>query len=642
MLYKGYVETKGKQSIEKLKNRTKWKTYEEVKKLSGFGGVLADDTILIDIDDSEQSEILMNIVEDLQLDCKVLCTSRGKHFLFKNHTIARNRTHVQLAVGLTADIKVGSKLSYEVIKIDGEERFCEWDIEEDGKYQEVPKWLFPVKATAEFVDMDAGDGRNQALFNYILTLTANDFTVDETRECIRILNKFVLKEPLSDEELEVILRDEAFQKPVFFMGLTFLFDKFAVYMKNTAHVVKINGQLHIYKDGIYTNGYKEIESDMIQYIPNLKKMQRREVLDYMELIVEEKEQSDANLIAFNNGIYDLVTGELKPFSTDIVITNKIPWDYNPDAYFELADKTLNKLACDDAAIRALLEECIGYCFYRRNELGKAFILTGDKNNGKSTFLDIVKTILGDKNISALDLKELGDRFNTSMMFGKMANIGDDIGDDFLQGSQVSIFKKIVTGNRIKAERKGQDPFEFNPFIKLLFSANDIPRMKDKTGAVLRRLVIIPFNARFSKYLPDGVTIAPDFDPFIKYKLIQKESIEYLIKLGVEGLKRVITNNEFTKSEKVQGQLDEYEEENNPIIAFIADCGVDMIENEPTNEVYKRYQVFCAENSMQPMSNIVFSKQINKRLDLEISIVKLNGQTRRIFKKRYFFLYSCGL
>lgn len=632
MLYKGYVETKGKQSIEKLKNRTKWKTYEEVKNLSGFGGVLADDTILIDIDDSEQSEILMNIVEDLQLDCKVLCTSRGKHFLFKNHTIARNRTHVQLAVGLTADIKVGSKLSYEVIKIDGEERFCEWDIEEGGKYQEVPKWLFPVKATAEFVNMDAGDGRNQALFNYILTLTANDFTVDETRECIRILNKFVLKEPLSDEELEVILRDEAFQKPVFFMGSTFLFDKFAVYMKNTAHVVKINGQLHIYKDGIYTNGYKEIESDMIQYIPNLKKMQRREVLDYMELIVESKEQSDANLIAFNNGIYDLVTGELKPFSTDIVITNKIPWDYNPDAYFELADKTLNKLACDDAAIRALLEECIGYCFYRRNELGKAFILTGDKNNGKSTFLDIVKTILGDKNISALDLKELGDRFNTSMMFGKMANIGDDIGDDFLQGSQVSIFKKIVTGNRIKAERKGQDPFEFNPFIKLLFSANDIPRMKDKTGAVLRRLVIIPFNARFSKYLPDGVTIDPDFDPFIKYKLIQKESIEYLIKLGVEGLKRVITNNEFTKSEKVQGQLDEYEEENNPIIAFIADCGIDMIENEPTADVYKRYQVFCAENSMQPMSNIVFSKQINKRLGFKVIQKKLNNVNRKIFVK----------
>lgn len=625
MLYKGYVETKGKQSIEKLKNRTKYKTYEEVKDLNGFGGVLANDTILIDIDDAEQSEILMNIVEEFQLDCRVYCTSRGRHFLFKNHTIARNRTHVQLAVGLTADIKVGSKLSYEVIKINGEERFCEWDIEEGGKYQEVPKWLFPVKATAEFVDMDAGDGRNQALFNYILTLTANDFTVDETRECIRILNKFVLKEPLSDDELEVILRDEAFQKPVFFMGSTFLFDKFAVYMKNTAHIVKINGQLHIYKEGIYTNGYKEIEADMIQHIPNLKKMQRREVLDYMELIVEEKQPSEANLIAFNNGVYDIMTGELKPFSTEIVITNKIPWDYDPDAYNELADKTLNKLSCGDTVIRSLLEECIGYCFYRRNELGKAFILTGDKSNGKSTFLDCVKAILGEKNISALDLKELGDRFNTSMMFGKLANIGDDIGDDFLQGSQVSIFKKIVTGNRIKAERKGQDPFEFNPFIKLLFSANDIPRMKDKTGAVLRRLVIIPFNATFGKS-------DPDYDPFIKYKLIEKDSIEYFIRLGVEGLKRVIINDEFTKSTKVQNQLNEYEEENNPIIAFIADSGIDMIENEPTNEVYKRYQVFCADNAMTPMSNIVFSKQINKRLGFKVIQKKLNNVNRKIFVK----------
>lgn len=633
MLYKGYVETKGKQSIEKLKGRTKWKTYDEVKDCNGFGGILADDTILIDIDDADQSEILMNIVEEYQLDCRVYQTSRGRHFLFKNKEVARNRTHVSLAIGLTADIKLGSRTSYEVIKVDGVERFCEWDIEEGGKYQQLPKWLFPVKAVTDFIDMDAGDGRNQALFNYILTLTSNDFTVEETREAIRILNRFVLKEPLSDEELEVILRDEAFQKPVFFMGSTFLFDKFAFFMKNSAHVIKINGQLHIFKDGIYTNGYKEIESDMIQHVPNLKKMQRREVLDYMELIVDEAQAAEANLIAFNNGIYDLVSGELKPFSTETVITNKIPWNYVPDAYNELTDKTLNKLACNDEIIRALLEECIGYCFYRRNEMGKAFILTGDKNNGKSTFLDMVKEVLGEQNISALDLKELGDRFNTSMMFGKLANIGDDIGDDFLQGSQVSIFKKIVTGNRIKAERKGQDPFEFNPYIKLLFSANDIPRMKDKTGAVIRRLVIIPFNATFSKYLPDG-TVDPEFDPYIKYKLLEQGSIEYLIQLGIKGLQRIIANNEFSKSEKVQKQVDEYEEENNPILAFISDCGVEMIENEPTNEVYKRYQVFCADNSMTPMSNIVFSKQINKRLGLEVSVVKLNGQTRRIFKKNF--------
>ena len=623
MLYKGYVETKGKASIEKLKNRTTWKTLDEVKDRPGYGGVLANDTILVDLDDGDQAEILMNIVEALQLNCKVVQTSRGKHFLFKNHAVDRNRTHVPLAVGLTADIKVGSKLSYEVLKVNGEERFVEWDIEPGEKYDELPKWLQPVRAAADFLDMSAGDGRNQALFNYILTLQANDFSVDDCRECIRILNQYVMKDPLDAAELEVILRDEAFQKPVFFLGSTFLFDKFATYLKNNSHVVKINSQLHIYQDGIYINGYKHIEQTMIDMIPNLKKTQRREVLDYMELIAEEVTPSDARYIAFKNGIYDLVTDTLLPYSPEYVITNRIPWDYIPDAQSELAERTLNKLACDDPSIVALLQECIGYCFYRRNELGKAFILTGDKSNGKSTFLDVIKYMLGDENISALDLKELGDRFSTSMMFGKLANLGDDIGDDFLSGTQVSTFKKIVTGNRIKAERKGQDPFEFNPYIKMLFSANDIPRMKDKTGAVLRRLVIIPFNATFT-------VNDPDFDPYIKYKLVEQGSIEYLIRVGIEGLRRVIQQNHFTQSERVDREIKEYEEENNPIAGFIEDQGLDMIENQLTADVYKRYQVFCADNSLTPMSNIVFSKQINKRLGLTVKQRKISGQVKKLF------------
>lgn len=137
------------------------------------------------------------------------------------------------------------------------------------------------------------------------------------------------------------------------------------------HVVKINGQLHIYRDGVYVNGYKEIEAEMIQYIPNLKKTQRREVLNYMELVADECQATDARFIAFNNGIYDVIEEELKPFSTEIIVTNKIPWNYVPDAYNELADNMLNKLVCGDTAIRALLEKCIGYSFYRRNELGKA-------------------------------------------------------------------------------------------------------------------------------------------------------------------------------------------------------------------------------------------------------------------------------
>lgn len=622
-LFKGYVPTKNKKCLMKFKdNDENLLSYEDVKNLDEYAGILAEDTILIDIDNKEQSEILMDIVEDLQLNCKVIETSRGKHFYFKNNGVTNCSTHSTLAIGLESDIKIGLKSSYAVLKFDGKERFVEWDSE---TYDTVPKWLTVVKNVPKFNELGAGDGRNQELFNYILKLQSNGFTKNECRECINIINKYILKDKLSDSEIKTITRDEAFKSEVFYDGKTFLFDKFAKYLVSEYNIVIINGQIHIYNDGIYDYAQKIIEQKMIEKIPSLKSQTRNEILKYIYLIAEEKNQSEANYIAFKNGIYDLSTDEIIPYTPDIILTNRIEHNYNKNAYNDLTDKTLNKLSVNDKQIRSLLEECIGYTFLRRNELGKAFILTGDKSNGKSTFLDLIAHILGDKNISALDLRELGDRFSTSMLFGKLANIGDDIGDEFMQGSAVSIFKKIVTGNRIKAEQKGKDPFEFNPYIKLLFSANDMPRMRDKTGAVLRRLVMIPFNATFSKN-------DEDYDPFIKYKLIKEDSIEYLIKLGVDGLKRVLENNEFTKSDKVIDTLKEYEEENNPILGFISEETESNIVNQSVQDVYLRYSTFCSQNQLQALSKIAFSKQICNRLGLKSVTKRIDDKTIRILIK----------
>lgn len=626
MFFRGFVETKNKKCIEKFKGRTDFKTFEQVQSLPEYAGILAAETILIDVDDFEASEILFKVVKEYALTCRVYRTSRGKHFLFKNSGVPTNKTGCKLAIGLTADIKIGTRNSYEVLKYDNQNREILYDTAENEEAQQLPRWLFPVKSKMEFLNMETGDGRNQGLFNYILTLQSNDFSVEEARETIRIINKFVLKVPLSDDEIETVLRDDAFKKPVFFMGSTFLFDKFATFLKNNNHIIKINNQLHIYKNGIYISGLAEIEAEMIQHIPGLNRAKRTEVLAYLDILIRENSKAeDANLIAFENGLYNIVNDSFVEFTPEHIITNKIRWKYNPEAYSELADKTLNKIACNDPQIRALLEEAIGYCFYRRNELGKAFILTGDKSNGKSTFLSMVQYLLGDENISSLDLKELGDRFKTAEMFGKLANIGDDIGDEFI--ANPAIFKKLVTGERVSAERKGQNPFEFNNYSKLLFSANNIPRIKDKTGAVQRRLTIIPFDARFS-------ADDPDFNPYIKHLLKTDEVMEYLINLGIAGLKRVLLNRKFTGSTKVQKAMDEYEENNNPIIGFFRECEDEefQIENEPTNVVYKRYQEYCLANSLQPMSNIEFSKQVNRILNMRVENKWLNGKKHRIFIK----------
>ena len=623
-LFRGYVPTKDKQCLEKFKGRKRLNTLENVQDLDEYAAILGEETILIDVDDGETSDLLFKIVQDLALKCRVYATTRGKHFYFKNPEgyVEKSWTKQTLALGIETDAKVGRNNSYAIMRFEGVDRPMLQDCPED-EIQELPKWLTPVKTNMKFLDMEAGDGRNQSLFNYILTLQSEDFTKEEARETIRLINRYVLSDPLSERELETILRDDAFKKPVFFKGSTFLFDKFATYLKNNNHIVKINGQLHIYKDGIYVPGHAEIESQMIKHIPHLKRANRSEVLAYLEIMIDgEAKTTNPNVIAFTNGLYNIKDGSFRDFTPDVVITNKIPWPYNPAAYSELLDHTLDRLACNDPEVRALLEEMVGYCLYRRNELGKAFILIGDKSNGKSTFLHVVKNMLGDSNIASLDLKELGDRFKTAELFGKLANIGDDIGDEFI--ANASVFKKLVTGDRVNVERKGQDPFEFNNYAKFLFSANNIPRMKDKTGAVQRRLVIVPFDAKFT---PND----PDFRPFIKDELCEQDSMEYLIVLGLKALKSVLGKAQFTTSKRVQGQLDEYEQNNNPIIGFIQEVGLDGIVNEPTKTVYRKYKEYCIANNFQALSNIEFSRQITKRCGLTI----VDKWVSRIGKCRVF-------
>ena len=623
-LYKGYVPTKNKQCTMTFKGKSSedLMTLDQVKDLPEYAGILNDETILIDVDDSDQAETLMDIIEDLQLDCRVLQTSRGKHFLFRNKGVDQCYTHCKTAIGLTVDIKIGSKNSYEVLKTNGEDRFEEWNTD-DQNYQDLPVWLLPVKTDTDLLNMEDGDGRNSALFGYELVLQSAGLTKEETKDTIRMINKYILKDPLSDRELETILRDDAFAKPVFFKGKTFLHNVFGDYLIRSYNFIKVDGRVHVYHNGTYISNHTVIGQVMQKEIPTLNDAKRKEVMKYLDLMCTNAVPTSPRLIAFQNGILNIDTDDFFQFSPEYVITNKIPWNYNPDAYDADADGLLNRISCGDADIRSLLEECIGYCFYRQNVFQKAFILIGEKSNGKSTFIGILNRILGDDNVSAMDLKNLGDRFSKATLFKKLANIGDDISDEFIPDA--SLFKKIVSGERIQAENKGQDLFDFNPYVKLIFSANSMPRIRDKTGAVIRRLVIVPFDAVFSE---DD----PDFDPDIKRKLFTQSAMEYFIRVGVEGLKRLLDQKRFTKSSKVQKELDNYEEYNNPVIGFFRDMEEGYLFKEDAKTIYLAYSAWCHDNAYNPESKNQFGRSLKSLYGVESKQKTIGGQSVRMYVK----------
>lgn len=618
-MFKGYIPTKGKRPTESIKGRTSFYPLDEVEHLQSYGGILKDDVIMVDSDDGEESEILCKIVQDNKIQCNVLQTTRGKHFYFKNTDIKSNKIGNQCPLSLTIDYKLGTKNTVVPLKINGTER--KW-LQKVKTMDPLPIWLIPIgKNIIDFSTLGEGDGRNQTLFNYILKLQSEGLSKDEIRETITIINKYILEDPLPERELETILRDEAFQKPVFFKGNTLLHDKFAEYLKHEENIIKINGILHIYKDGIYTFDQVEIEKAMIKHIPILKRSQRNEILYYLELIAEEKEVSEVDYVVLENGLFNIKTEKLIDFIPDYIAKNKIPVNYNYGIYHEPMDKTLNKIACNDKQLRMLLEEMIGYTLLRRNELGKCFILVGQGSNGKSTLLDVIKHFLGDDNISSIALEELGQRFKTAELYGKLANIGDDISSRYMEDN--AIFKKLVTGETVNTERKGKDPFDFNNYSKLIFSANELPRINDTSDGLMRRLVIVPFNARFSK---DD----PDFDPFIKDKLLTDEAMEYLLNISLEGLKRVIKNNGFTEVDSVAAEVKEYEKRNNPVVAFLEENEID---GETVEETYLKYSTWCIENGLRALSKNMYGREVKKQgFNSDSTIRDEEGRQKRIYRR----------
>ena len=622
-LYKGFVPTKNKKCLMRFKDNDNLLKFNEVKDLSEYAGILNPDIVLVDFDDETHAKIAMDIVREEQLDCIAVKTSRGVHLYFKCNEHTQNcRTGASLACGLKADIKLGSRNSYAICKFNGVEREAIYKTE---TLDEIPPYFIPMKTPVDFVNMENGDGRNQTLYNHILTLQSLGLSKENIRLVLEIANDFVFDEPLSHSELEIIGRDEAFQKDSFFDGSTLAFEKFSRFLISECHIIKLNGQLYVYKDGVYVQGHKFIEAAMIKFIPRLTKAKRTEILEYIELImVEEAEPAPSNLIAFKNGIYDIVQDKMLPFDPKHIITNKINFDYNPNAKSDLVKNTMRKISCNNEDIIMLLYEVAGYCLFRKSEMGKSFILSGKGANGKSTYLDMIRTMLGATNVASLDLSELCSEFKNSTIVGKLANIGDDISGDFIP--DVSVFKKLCTGETLTFNEKFKQPYQASSYAKLLFSANSVPRMgKAKDSyAIKRRVVLVPFKARFTK---DD----PDYSPFIKYELREPQNIEYFIKMAIEGLKCVLENKEFTTCDVIEKEMENYEIENNSVLSFI-DNGDIKIENESVGEVYLAYSVYCRESNLQAMSKIAFSKEVQKQLGVVSKTTSVAGRSIRVFMK----------
>lgn len=617
MLYRGYVECKGKQSIQKIKDSS-LSTLDEVRKKEAYAGVLRENVVMVDIDDKDEAEALFKVLEYMGIKTNVLETNRGLHFYFEaprnNYKIGCS-SHTETLVGITADYKCGPN-AYDCLKIDYKERV--WRRQDVEKLEVLPPFLYHGKA--HLYGMKDGDGRDDTLYRLIPSLQKVGMNKDDIRRLYEAINKYVFKDKMTAAELGRITRDEAFID----------IEETKKKSSKTCYKTIAEGFIQEYKikyvDGVYFADDVMIDKIermrmMLEYDESLTIKGRAEVESIMEIITPRAQIAPPHYIKFTNGIYDADTGLLMD-EEKYQFQNKIEWPYDDEAYDATMDYTLNKICCYDDEVRLVLEELIGYCMIRDCTLRKAFILYGTKRNGKSSFLRSLIKLLGAKNITTLDMRDLSRQFATVNLHGKLANIGDDISSSYIDDT--SILKKIISGEWMTVDRKFKDAFSFRNYAKLVFSANDLGAFKDESGAMLDRLIVIPFDAYFSE-------TDDDFNPNIERDMTTDSAIKYLIRIGIKGLERVLQNNGFSRCQKSEDIKDLYRLINNPIEDYFDNEIGDFI-GKPVQEAYMRYREYCGRSgNNNPYSRTKFSQLVNNRFKTKTVTGRFGDKTMKVFK-----------
>lgn len=497
----------------------------------------------------------------------------------------------------------------------------------ENEIKEIPHWLTPTQ-TSSLVSNEnkyrfpLASGIESALRNILHKMKYARISIKAREEVISITNEYLTTSPLTPDELQKVI-EEANQELVtndFFDAKgTFLHNKMGDFLIRSCYIKKdrVSKQLYFYNEDekIYENSEEYLIGIMTRLCPFLKDFQKQEVLKYIDakLSLETVEFNTNHFtVVFKNGILDVMTLDFQPMSPKYLETIKINANYDGYAYHKAADDFFQTATMGDKDLETLLYEAIGYAMLKTNALAKMFTLVGEGRNGKSTYLEIVRNVLGEQNTVAISPKDLNNNFRAASLENKLASLAGDISNQPLQDSD--LLKSISAGERITIEKKYRDPTDRELFSTLFYACNALPRTPDTSPGFFRRQCIIPFNANLK-------AISTVQGMLFKNQLKQQECIDYIAYKAVQAIHRVLTTTmEFTEPQCVKDMIKQYQVENSSVLTFVKEAfkgSVKTIIGKPINQVYSQYCTWAENNGFKRVRLTRFVNELTKEYDLRI-------------------------
>jgi P4 family phage/plasmid primase-like protien len=299
------------------------------------------------------------------------------------------------------------------------------------------------------------------------------------------------------------------------------------------------------------------------------------------------------MINLQNGVLDVKKRVLVKHSPEYGFKGVLPYSYDPLAECPRFDTFLETVTLGRKDLKQLLLEYAGYAVsgepYR---FQKALFLSGDGSNGKSTFLQVLKALVGDGLYSSVSISKFSDANAILDLEGKLFNVSDEAHVGALYKSDS--FKLLVGGEEVQVRKLYVGHYKMKNRAKIIVACNEVPYTQDLTGGFKRRMLIVPFDATFDAKGEKG----DKPDTRIKEKLLAE--LPGIFNRVMEGYDCLIKQGGFSESVTAEKILQGYLESNDLISDWVDECGVEItgIKDDfvPTVELFEHFKQHALDSS----------------------------------------------
>jgi P4 family phage/plasmid primase-like protien len=278
----------------------------------------------------------------------------------------------------------------------------------------------------------------------------------------------------------------------------------------------------------------------------------------------------------------------------------LPYDFTPEAKCPDFLNFLNDVMLKRQEYIDLLQLFIGYIFRPDLREQKFLLCCGEGANGKSVFFEVVQALVGKENCSQVGLTHFSDRFALYETLGKMVNLTAE-SSHIIDDEAENVLKGYVAGDRFTFERKFKDPVSAEPTAKIMISTNSLPRFRDKTQAVWRRIILVPFEK----------TVLPE-SQIKDLAVMLKKELSGILNCAFDGLRK-LNDTGFVLPASHNEYIENYRKDADPARAFLLENytvsnNSDSVE---CKDLYNHYCQWCKDSGFENVNNRLFGQIVRR-------------------------------